>query len=48
MDTYRWLTKMSTSDIRAYGLDTSNVIEEKVPFVVETGKRTILKRVKQE
>ena len=45
MDTYRWLTKMSTSDIRAYGLDTSNVIEEKVPFVVETGKRTILKRV---
>jgi KUP system potassium uptake protein len=45
MDTYRWLTKMSTSDIRAYGLDTSNVIEEKVPFVVETGKRNILKRV---
>ena len=45
MDAYRWLTKMSTSDIRAYGLDTSNVIEEKVPFVVETGKRNILKRV---
>ncbi len=45
MDTYRWLTKMSTSDIRAYGLDTSNVIEEKVPFVIETGKRNILKRV---
>jgi len=45
MDVYRWLTKMSTSDIRAYGLDTSNVIEERVPFVVETGKRNILKRV---
>lgn len=45
MDTYRWLTKMSTSDIRAYGLDTSNVIEEKVPFVIETGKRNVLKRV---
>lgn len=45
MDTYRWLTKMSTSDIRAYGLDTSNVIEEKVPFVIETGKRNILRRV---
>jgi len=45
MDVYRWLTKMSTSDIRAYGLDTSNVIEEKVPFVVETGKRNVLKRV---
>lgn len=47
MDTYRWLTKMSTSDIRAYGLDTSNVIEEKVPFVIETGKRNILKRVNE-
>jgi len=45
MDVYRWLTKMSTSDIRAYGLDTSNVVEEKVPFVIETGKRNILKRV---
>jgi len=46
IDTYRWLTKISLSDIRAYGLDTSNVTEEKVPFVVETGKRNILKRVK--
>jgi hypothetical protein len=45
MDVYRWLTKMSTSDIRAYGLDTSNVMEERVPFVIETGKRNILKRV---
>lgn len=45
MDTYSWLTKMSTSDIRAYGLDTSNVVEERVPFVIETGKRNILKRV---
>jgi KUP system potassium uptake protein len=45
MDTYRLLTKMSTSDIRAYGIDTSNVLEEKVPFVVETGKRNVLKRV---
>ncbi len=45
MDTYRWLTKMSTSDIRAYGLDTSNVMEEKVPFVIETGKRNILRRL---
>jgi KUP system potassium uptake protein len=47
MDVYRWLTKMSTSDIRAYGLDTSNVMEEKVPFVIETGKRGVLKRILQ-
>ena len=46
MDVYRWLTKTSTSDIRAYGLDTSNVTEEKVPFVIETGKRNVLSRVK--
>ena len=46
MDVYRWLTKMSTTDIRAYGLDTSNVTEEKVPFVIETGKRNMLSRVK--
>lgn len=46
MDVYRWLTRMSTSDIRAYGLDTSNVTEEKVPFVIETGKRNVLSRVK--
>jgi len=46
MDVYRWLTKTSTSDIRAYGLDTSNVTEEKVPFVIETGKRNVLARVK--
>jgi KUP system potassium uptake protein len=46
MDVYRWLTKMSTTDIRAYGLDTSNVTEEKVPFVIETGKRNMLNRVK--
>ena len=46
MDVYRWLTRMSTSDIRAYGLDTSNVTEEKVPFVIETGKRNLLSRVK--
>jgi KUP system potassium uptake protein len=45
IDTYRWLTKISLSDVRAYGLDTSNVTEEKMPFVVETGKRNILKRV---
>jgi KUP system potassium uptake protein len=47
MDVYRWLTKMSTTDIRAYGLDTSNVTEEKVSFVIETGKRNVLSRVKQ-
>lgn len=45
MDVYAFLVKMSTSDIRAYGLDTSNVMEERVPFVLDTGKKHILKRI---
>jgi len=45
MDVYTFLVKMSTSDIRAYGLDTSNVMEERVPFVMDTGKKHILKRI---
>jgi hypothetical protein len=40
-----WLAKISTSDIRTYGLDTSNVMEEKVPYVMDTGKKDTLKRV---
>ncbi len=45
MDLYVVLAKLSTSDIRTYGLDTSNIIEEKVPFVVETGRKHLLNRV---
>lgn len=44
MDTYMLLNRMATSNIRAYGLDTSNVIEEKVPFVLETNKKQQIKR----
>lgn len=45
MDIYTFLTRLSTSDIRAYGLDTSNVMEEKVPFVLESGKKHDLHRI---
>ncbi|MFA5973660.1 MAG: KUP/HAK/KT family potassium transporter [Lentimicrobiaceae bacterium] len=45
LDVYTWLVKMSTSDIRAYGLDTSNIMEEKVSFVVDSGKKSVLKRI---
>jgi KUP system potassium uptake protein len=44
LDVFLWLARISTSDIRTYGLDTSNVMEEKVPYVIETGKKAILKR----
>lgn len=45
LDVFLWLAKISTSDIRTYGLDTSNVMEEKVPYVMETGKKHGLKRI---
>lgn len=45
LDVFLWLAKISTSDIRTYGLDTSNVLEEKVPYVMETGKKDTLKRI---
>jgi KUP system potassium uptake protein len=46
LDVFLWLAKISTSDIRTYGLDTSNVMEEKVPYVMETGKKARLTRIK--
>ncbi len=45
LDVFLWLARMSTSDIRTYGLDTSNVIEEKVPYVMKTNKKDNLSRV---
>ena len=45
LDVFLWLAKISTSDIRTYGLDTSNVMEEKVPYVIDSGKKHDLTRV---
>jgi len=44
LDVFLWLARISTSDIRTYGLDTSNVLEERVPYVMETGKKADLTR----
>jgi KUP system potassium uptake protein len=46
LNVFLWLAKISTSDIRTYGLDTSNVMEEKVPYVMETGKMHSLHRIR--
>jgi len=46
LDVFLWLAKISTSDIRTYGLDTSNVTEERVPYVVEAGKKHELSRIR--
>lgn len=45
MDIYSWLKKIGISDVKAYGLDTSNVDVEKVPLMFESEKGTELKRV---
>lgn len=45
MDVYVKLAKFSQTDIRAYGLDTSSVIEELVPLSVKNMPESGLKRV---
>jgi KUP system potassium uptake protein len=45
MDTYSLIKNMGITDVRAYGLDTSSVLVEKVPLNVETKWDEHLKRV---
>lgn len=45
MDGYFWLKKISLTEERSFGLDTSSVITEKVPMVVSTIKKSNLKRI---
>jgi len=45
MDLYAWLKKIGISDVKAYGLDTSNVDVEKVPLMFEKEIDMNLKRV---
>lgn len=46
MDAYAQLKKMSLSEERSFGLDTSSVTIEKVPMVVSRTKKASLKRLK--
>jgi KUP system potassium uptake protein len=45
MDVYSWLKKIGISDVKAFGLDTSNVEIEKVPLMFESDEGKGLKRV---
>jgi KUP system potassium uptake protein len=45
MDIYTWLKKIGITEVKAYGLDTSNVEIEKVPLMFESGQEKGLKRV---
>ncbi len=44
MDIYAILKKLGVTDVRAYGLDTSSVLVERVPLQMEFQKQT-LKRI---
>jgi KUP system potassium uptake protein len=46
MDNYNFLSRMSLSDVKAYGLDASNVMSEEVPLVLNTGGKQGLKRIR--
>jgi KUP system potassium uptake protein len=48
MDIYYIIKKIGISDEAAYGLDTSSVITEKIPLIINTGKEFTLTRVDEE
>lgn len=45
MDIYAFLKKIAITDVKAFGLDTSNVEVEKVPFIMEDETAKKLKRI---
>jgi KUP system potassium uptake protein len=45
LDNYNLLSKMALSNVKAYGLDSSNVIVEEVPLVILEYDDHLLKRV---
>ena len=45
MDLYFTLDKFALTEVKAFGLDTSSVIVEKVPLVIAPKKEFLLRRV---
>lgn len=45
MDNYSFISKFTLSDVKAYGLDSSNVMTEEVPLVLQTNFKPGLKRI---
>jgi KUP system potassium uptake protein len=45
MDIYRFIRYLGVGEVKAYGLDTSSVIEEKVPLILDTKELPVLKRL---
>jgi KUP system potassium uptake protein len=45
MDTYFWMKKISLSEGREFGLDTSSVTTEKFPLIIKPHSDFVIKRV---
>jgi hypothetical protein len=45
MDNYSILSHLGVTDVRAYGLDTSNVMIEKVPLMLDDSQKPHLIRL---
>jgi hypothetical protein len=48
MGLHNFVRRMSINDVKALGLDSSNVIEEKVPIVIEQQLKKRINRVNKE
>jgi KUP system potassium uptake protein len=46
MDHYTFLSRLALSDVKAYGLDSSNVMTEVVPLVIQNNCKPVLKRIR--
>jgi hypothetical protein len=45
MGLHNLIRKMGINDVKAFGLDTSNVIEEKIPIVIAREEKKRIKRL---
>lgn len=45
MGLHNFIRRMGINDVKAYGLDTSNVIEEKIPIVIAHEEKKRIKRI---
>ena len=47
MGLHNFIRRMGINDVKAYGLDTSNVIEEKIPIVIAREEKKRIKRLQR-
>jgi hypothetical protein len=45
MTLHNFIRRMGINDVKAFGLDTSNVIEEKIPIVIAHEEKKRIRRI---